>query len=96
MFDAVPKRLRIEDKYLESDELKELLESMNNPLWHIVTEFLALSGMRIGELVSLDISDVDTKSRLIHITKTYDVGARIYLINKRHVSDHIFFVSPTY
>lgn len=46
---------------------------MQQPVWRAVTEFLLLSGLRIGEFIALEKSDVDFNARQIHVTKTYDV-----------------------
>lgn len=62
------KKLRIEDKYLSSDELKAVLNGMKVRRWKLLTEFLALSGLRIGEAMALNDSDVDD---YIHVNKTY-------------------------
>lgn len=63
---------KVADKYLEPDEVNKLINAMNNDLWALVTELLILSGMRIGELIALEKSDIDIKNRIIKITKTYD------------------------
>lgn len=63
-----------ENKYLESHELKILLKNMRNERYMIFTKFLVLTGMRIGEALALDISDLDMKERIIHVTKTYDTN----------------------
>ena len=49
---------RIEDKYLTSEELKALLDGMEIYKWKLLTQFLALSGLRIGEAMALQDSDV--------------------------------------
>lgn len=57
---------RIEDKYLTSAELKTLLSGMKITKWKLLTEFLALSGLRIGEAMALldtDVSDVITVNK---------------------------------
>lgn len=64
-------RQKIADKYLEKAELKKLLDRMKVEYWKNLTQFLALSGLRIGEALALEYSDMDTKKRLIHVTKTY-------------------------
>lgn len=71
-FKDIPHKVKIQDKYLESDELKELIGGMNDTVWRLLTEFLALSGLRFGEAAALQKSDVDIKNGLIHITKTFD------------------------
>lgn len=65
-------REKIEDKYLETDEFLKLVDGMNKTIWKLLTQFLGLSGIRIGEAIALDKSDIDFEQRVIHITKTYD------------------------
>ena len=60
-------------KYLEGDELQILIESMAVPEWKLVTRFLALSGLRIGELIALNDIDIDLFSREIHVRSTYSL-----------------------
>lgn len=69
--EAETHREKIEDKYMESDELKSVLDAMSDK-WRLLTEFLALTGLRIGEAIALTVFDVDLAGREIHITKTYD------------------------
>ncbi len=64
------KKERIEDKFLSSDDLSKLLSRMKVTKWRLLTHFLALSGLRIGEALALlneDVTDV------IRVNKTYDV-----------------------
>lgn len=68
-FKAPPHKEVIQDKYLEKSELKKLLEAMDQPVWRLLTEFLALSGLRIGEAIALEKADV---GETIHINKAYD------------------------
>ena len=72
-FKDKPHREKIQDKYLEKHELAVLLKNMDIKKWRLMTEFLALSGLRIGEAVALDAKDVDFANSCIHVTKTYDV-----------------------
>ena len=58
-------------KYLEANELKTLLDGMKVEKWKLLTEFLVLSGLRIGEATALLQSDVDTEAREIRVNKTY-------------------------
>lgn len=66
-----PVRVKVQDKYLERDELKELLKGMTETHWRLLTEFLALSGLRVGEAIALRKSDVDTEHKTISVTRTY-------------------------
>ena len=64
------RKARIENKYLEPDELATLIASMDRcQHWQLLTKFLALSGLRIGEALALTPDDLDT---YIHVTKTMD------------------------
>lgn len=64
-------REKIADKFLEKKELKILLSAMTEKHWNNLTKFLALSGLRIGEAIALEYDDLDIKSRVIHVTKTF-------------------------
>lgn len=65
-------REKIEDKFLETDELLLLRDGMAVERWRLLTEFLAFSGIRIGEAIALNKSDLDFQERIIHIHNTYD------------------------
>lgn len=71
-FKDIPRRQKIEDKFLEQSELNLLIEGMSVWQWRGLTMFLSLSGLRFGEAAALLRSDLDFKNRLIHVTKTYD------------------------
>ena len=62
-------REKIKDKYLEAEEVEKLITGMACKRWALLTEFLVLSGLRIGEAIALDVSDVDARN--IHVTKTF-------------------------
>lgn len=67
-WDAPSKRDKVRGKYLERDELKAVIAAASE--YHAaVIEFLALSGLRIGELIALDKTDV---TDVISVTKNYD------------------------
>ena len=63
------KKEKLQDKYLESAELDALLKKMKEERWRLLTQFLALSGLRIGEAMVLNNNDID--GTYIHVTKTY-------------------------
>lgn len=59
--------------YLEPEEINKLLKHMSdNNLWefYYITDFLILTGLRIGELTALADTDVDLNNNVIHVTKT--------------------------
>ena len=81
-FKAESHQEKIQDKYLESPELSLLLKEMRHPIWKAVTKFLVLSGLRFGECAALHKSDIDTKERLIHVSRTYDANNDIETVAK--------------
>lgn len=66
------KAIRLKEKFLERDELKKLLDGMTVTRWRLLAFLTALSGLRVGEAIALEQSDVDFKNRLISVNKTYD------------------------
>lgn len=66
--------VKVKDKYLEDYEIVDLISSMEQynrgKHWILLTKFLILSGMRIGEAIALEKKDVQN-DRII-INKTYD------------------------
>jgi len=75
-FKDISKSEKIKDKFLEHEELETLLseiEKTGKERWLLVTKHLVTSGLRIGELIALNKSDVDLKLKVSHITKTWDI-----------------------
>lgn len=62
-------KAKVADKYLEKEELQALLDAMEIERWKLLTQFLALSGLRVGEAIALDVTDIDTE--YIHVRKSY-------------------------
>ncbi len=73
---TAPVRFKDAEKYLEHDEVQSLLDGMHVEQWINLTEFLLLSGLRVGEAIALQDSDVDTKNRMIYVNKTYAAVTR--------------------
>lgn len=63
---------RIQDKYLEKEELRQVLDAMKISSWRLLTEFLALTGLRIGEAIALAEADVNLADGTITVNKTYN------------------------
>lgn len=93
-FDVSSKKERLEDKFMESSELRELLDRMNHPVWSLLTEFLALSGLRSGEAIALLRSDVDFDSGIIRVNKTYDPVTRVLSTTKTAASSDDVVMQP--
>lgn len=89
-FNDTPKKERIQDKYLETDEAALLLDNMTERRWLLVTKFLLLSGLRVGEFVALDNTDV--WGRDIRVTKTYDANNHLITSAKTYESRRDVFI----
>lgn len=85
---------KLKGKYLETDELSRLLESMTIDRWRLLTEFLVLSGLRVGEALALEDNDVDLKESVIRITKTRDPVGKEITTPKTATSTRDVFIQP--
>lgn len=70
-------------KYLKQDELKSLLEAPRRMRDRLIIKLLYETGMRVGELCSLTIGDVDLESGEITIqeAKRHKEGRKVPLVN---------------
>lgn len=66
-------REKLQEKFLEGDAVKILLDGMDVLRWKLLTRFLILSGLRIGEAIALNRSDVTDE--MIIVNKTVDVNS---------------------
>ena len=57
-------------RYFEGDQFRKLVNGIDDPFYKEVTRFLGLSGLRIGEFVALD--DTDIAAGYIKVYKTFD------------------------
>lgn len=72
---------RIENKYLEKNELKDILTILQKNNYSrrngLLAEFLALTGMRIGEAIGLSVSEkernYDKENKIAHVTGTINI-----------------------
>ena len=63
---------KVADKFLERSECTLLLDAMEHETWRNVTELMLKSGLRCGEALALNESDLDFINREIHVNKTLD------------------------
>lgn len=89
-----PHKVKIQDKYMEDYELEAVLNVMDHERWKLFTEFLVLSGLRIGEAVALNREDVDFDNQCIHVTKTYDANNKIVTTPKSFCSIRDVYMQP--
>lgn len=86
------KKERIQDKYLEPEQLKALLDAIKPPLWNHLTVFLVLSGLRIGEAIALRMEDVG--ERYITVNKTYSLITHEVGDTKTDTSAREVYIQP--
>ena len=91
-FQDTPKRARIQDKYLEPEELQNLIDGMKEERWILMTQLLATSGLRIGEVIALNKSDVTGKC--IQVSKNYDSNNKILTEPKTFSSKREVYIQP--
>lgn len=87
-----PKKERIQDKYLEQQEVTKLLSNMREKKWELLSRFLILTGMRLGEAIALNRTDV--WGDMIRINKTYDHGNKIITTPKSLKSRREIHIQP--
>jgi len=90
-FKTKPHREEIAEKFLNGPELSALLDSMTDEGNRLVTEFLALSGLRIGELIALEDADV---TDVINVNKSYSLVAQELTPGKTLASRREVFIQP--
>lgn len=85
---------KLQSKFLEKDELVALTQAMTVQKYKWLTQFMALSGMRVGEALALTVNDVDFKEKLIHIDKTFDSVNQIISVPKTASSNRDVYIQP--
>lgn len=86
------KKTKLEEKYLERDELQILLRNLATRKWRFLAELTALSGLRVGEAIALLDADVDLKERVIHVTKNYDAVNKLVGYPKNSSSNRDIYI----
>lgn len=71
-FEDNERKRKLEEKYLESTELKCVLDNMKIDKWRFLAEFTALSGLRFGEAVALETTDIRFDEEYVNVDKNYD------------------------
>jgi len=86
LFHDIPHADKIADKFMTAAEYRKVIKGMERTDYRLLTQFLVLSGLRYGEAAALDKADVDTESRYIHISKTYDSETKTVTMAKTETS----------
>lgn len=86
--------MKPEDKYLEEDQLEAVLSYMekSQEQWYLLSKFLVLSGLRIGEALALTKADISDNE--ITVNKTFDVVNRELTTAKTPASKRQVFIQP--
>ena len=92
LFPDKGKHDRIQDKYLEKEELQALIGVMELDRWKLLTQFLSLSGLRIGEAAGLNSEDVT--GEYIIVNKSYSENYRTLWDPKTASSVREVFIQP--
>ena len=82
-------RQKIQDKYLERDELTAVLEALP-PFYSLIAKFQVLTGLRIGEIIALNDDDIGPDA--ITVNKTLDVRNKIITSPKSEDSNRLVSV----
>lgn len=70
----LPAHDKTEIEILSEFEVKQLVSTRHRSYYYSVFLFLLFSGVRVGELIALEWSDIDLSNRIIHITKNFYRG----------------------
>ncbi len=68
--------------YLTTDEVKKLIESVENIKHRCIIKLLYGSGLRLGELLHLKLTDIDSKSMIIHIKNSKGNKDRVVMLSE--------------
>ena len=79
--------------YLTTDEVKKLIESVENIKHRCIIKLLYGSGLRLSELLHLKVSDIDSKSMIIHIKNSKGNKDRVVMLSKALSEElHTYFI----
>lgn len=86
--------MKPEDKYLEPEQLQDILHYMQKKqeYWYLLTKFLVLSGLRIGEAMALHKDDIVDED--IIVSKTYDSYSKQVTTPKTVCSNRKVYIQP--
>ncbi|MGN0393867.1 MAG: tyrosine-type recombinase/integrase, partial [Coprococcus sp.] len=88
---------KVSDKYLEPEEIQALLKFMKTDeayRWYYLTQFLVLTGLRVGEAIALDKTDIDMEQKVIHVKYTYDSRNKVRTTPKTATSYRDVYIQP--
>lgn len=71
-FEDKVRREKLQDKFLEKEELQILLNAIRDTKWKFVAQFMVMTGMRFGEVSALRMENIDLKERYIHVVENWN------------------------
>ncbi|MCI8481814.1 MAG: site-specific integrase [Clostridia bacterium] len=80
------------DKVVEAltiDEQKELIKNIQNRLYKNIYYIALYTGMRIGEILALQTTDIDFENKIIHVTRTLTKNKKKQLIIGKQTKTHL-------
>ena len=79
--------------YLTTDEVKKLIRSVENIKHRCIIKLLYGSGLRLSELLNLKVTDIDSKSMIIHIKNSKGNKDRVVMLSKDLLEElRIYFI----
>lgn len=74
----LPRKTRREHVYLTHDQVKRFADATGTPVRELIVYTLAYTGLRWGELVALQVQDLDLAARRVRVRRNaVEVGAKI-------------------
>jgi len=71
---------------LTKDEVKQLINSLNNPKHKLLLRLMACSGLRVGEAITLKISDVNLDDKTVKV-KSDNGKERITILSEKTINN---------
>ena len=75
-----PRRNKTLPKYLSREEIKQALKVVENPKHRLMLEVIYATGIRVGELVNLKVTDIDSSRMLLRIASGKGLKERYTLL----------------
>lgn len=84
------KKAKLQDKYMEPEELALFINSLTSKHWELLSRFLVTSGLRVGEAIALDRSDIGDE--YISVNKTFSLILHEISSVKTEMSDRLVYI----
>lgn len=83
-------KAKLQEKYMEPEELALFINGLESKHWKLLSRFLVTSGLRVGEAIALDRSDIGDE--YISVNKTYSLTIHaISSVKKKRLSGLYIF-----